>query len=360
LRRHERDTVSAWGTRVGLALAVLGVVGAAVFASSLRSLVHDGSRFGNDYDVVFGNGWFAPPTDLRTTLTGQPDVDGLMLMSAGFARHGDDTVELVGTQSVQGGLTPRLLSGRQPVGLDEIALGRLTAHRLGVGVDDTIELEGTAGSVTFTIVGLAVVPGLGINQGLGLGGILSLEALQALAPDSVVNAAAIDLTPAARADRAAVVARLSELTQIEPASAPLPAPIRNLSRVQRIPIVLSLLLLGLGIVTLVHALVIAVRARRRDLAILRALGADRGQVRRIVLWQATSMVAVPIVIGTPLGLLVGVRIFHVFAERTGAVATSTVPVLVVLAFMACLAIVANLAASAVRRNDQFGLALRTE
>ena len=45
----------------------------------------------------------------------------------------------------------------------------------------------------------------------------------------------------------------------------------------------------------------SMRNRRRDVAILRSFGADRGWIARAVLWQATLLTAVPVVIGVPAG-----------------------------------------------------------
>ena len=56
----------------------------------------------------------------------------------------------------------------------------------------------------------------------------------------------------------------------------------------------------------VSALVSSLRRRRRELAVLKTLGFSRRQVRATVAWQASTVAAVGLVVGIPLGLLVGV------------------------------------------------------
>ena len=57
----------------------------------------------------------------------------------------------------------------------------------------------------------------------------------------------------------------------------------------------------LALLTVSHGMLTSMRNRRRDLAILRSLGADRGWITRAVHWQATLLTALPVVIGVPAG-----------------------------------------------------------
>ena len=60
------------------------------------------------------------------------------------------------------------------------------------------------------------------------------------------------------------------------------------------------LLLGLTLVT-----ALSVRDRRRDLAIMRALGSGNRLLRATVAWQSLATLAVGLAIGVPLGVIVG-------------------------------------------------------
>ena len=68
-----------------------------------------------------------------------------------------------------------------------------------------------------------------------------------------------------------------------------------------------------------NALVIAVRRRRRDLAVLRTLGFTTGQVVRTVLWQASTVGVVAVLIGVPLGVIVGRWTWTLLTQHLGIV-----------------------------------------
>lgn len=90
-----------------------------------------------------------------------------------------------------------------------------------------------------------------------------------------------------------------------------------------------LALLAVG--TLVHVLVTGVRRRRRDLAMLKALGLVRRQVLGVVEWQAVALAATALLFGVPLGILAGRLSWAVFAASAGVSPAASVPVPLVLA-----------------------------
>jgi ABC-type lipoprotein release transport system permease subunit len=74
------------------------------------------------------------------------------------------------------------------------------------------------------------------------------------------------------------------------------------------------LLLAIGAVG--HALATAVYRRRHDMAVFRALGLTRMQIRATVAWQATTLALMGLIFGIPLGLVVARTLWRVVAERT--------------------------------------------
>ena len=83
----------------------------------------------------------------------------------------------------------------------------------------------------------------------------------------------------------------------------------------------------LAAVTVGHALMMAVRQRRLDLAVLHALGFTRHQVGRTVAWQASTVALLATAIGIPLGLVVGRLTWSAVAHQLGIVDVLVVPVL---------------------------------
>ncbi len=346
LTRHDG---SSGGVISQLALAVLvgGAVGATIFGASVNDLVSDHSRFGSDYDFAIGlDHDELSPSDLRGIYEDEPDVDGLMILTGEDVRVGDTTVGLVGIERVRGEIAPPVVAGRLPQGADEVALGRLTARHLDVGVGDSLDFVGADGNGTYRVVGVAVVPPIGGIDGVGQGGVVTSEGLLRLQSDPASDMAAIALRPGTPAGAVEQLVRLVEpegdLEQF--GSMDTPSSILNVTRVRHIPMYLAMLVGALMVLTLVHGLIVSIQRRRQDLAVLRALGGDRRFITGTVHWQATALTALPLALGLPLGLIVGSVVYRVFADRIGAVPDATRPIVVIVATVLALVAVANVGA----------------
>jgi ABC-type lipoprotein release transport system permease subunit len=341
LTRHDGSGGSSIGTLAALGLIIAGVVGAATFAVSLERLVSDRARFGSNYTFEVGDNSDLTAQDLRQALADDRDITGLMILTAAQVRDGETTLALTGVEHVRGDLAPRVTAGRLPAGPDEVALGRITARKLGAHIGDTRTFAGARGRGKFRVVGYAVVPTVGGNDGVGNGGIVTADALLRLEPEPTSTLAAIVVRPdVAEAARERISKRLdSEAGQEDP-----PGSIINIARVRRIPALLALLLAALALLTLAHTLIMSIQRRRRDLAVLRAIGADRHWISRAVHWQATLLTALPLIFGIPAGLAVGSVVFRVFADRVGAFPDPSIPVLLLASMTLALLVIANLTA----------------
>jgi ABC-type antimicrobial peptide transport system permease subunit len=133
--------------------------------------------------------------------------------------------------------------------------------------------------------------------------------------------------------------------------------------VQSVPYVLAGLLGLLVVLTIAQTLLSSLRARRRDLAVLRALGGPPRLLRRSVHWQATVVTLLPALIAIPLGLIVGRLVFKALADDIGAVDSAKYPSAAVLAVIAGVVVLANLVAmwpARLARRLSAAAALRTE
>jgi putative ABC transport system permease protein len=108
-----------------------------------------------------------------------------------------------------------------------------------------------------------------------------------------------------------------------------------------VPVILAGVFALLAVVTLLHGLVVSFNARRKDLAVLRALGADGSWVSRSVHWQASVLAAVPFVLGLPFGLVFGAVLFRGVITRLGAVPDPSLPLLALLITGVALVVLAN-------------------
>jgi ABC-type lipoprotein release transport system permease subunit len=96
------------------------------------------------------------------------------------------------------------------------------------------------------------------------------------------------------------------------------------------PALLAAALALAAVVALGLALVASVRRCRHDLALLRVLGFTDRQLGASVAWHASIAAAIGVVVGIPLGLVLGRWVWTLFAQQIGAVPVPTVPVWSVL------------------------------
>ena len=109
-----------------------------------------------------------------------------------------------------------------------------------------------------------------------------------------------------------------------------PGDIRDYASVRDTPLVLGALLVVLAVGTLAHVLLTGVRRRRRDLAVLKTLGLSRGQVLRLVAWQAGAFGCVALLVGLPLGVLAGRLAWAAFAGAAGIAPAPDIPLALIL------------------------------
>ena len=104
----------------------------------------------------------------------------------------------------------------------------------------------------------------------------------------------------------------------------------NLQSVDHLPLLLAGLMALFGVMTLGNTLVISVRRRRRDFAILRAIGFVRPQVAAVVAWQATTFALLALLVGLPVGIVGGRLAWSAIASGMGSASPAIVPLAVAL------------------------------
>ncbi len=142
-----------------------------------------------------------------------------------------------------------------------------------------------------------------------------------------------------------------------------PSDVEGLARLRSLPVVLaSLLVLVVG-VTVANAMVVAVRRRRRDIAILQSLGSTRGNVTTVGVWQGVTIGVTSLLFGVPLGVVVGRWFWTRLANGFGTLAEPVVPlpgVAVLVAVVLVLAAVSGLAPIRAGLRHQPATVLRSE
>ena len=144
----------------------------------------------------------------------------------------------------------------------------------------------------------------------------------------------------------------------------IPTSLVNFGEAVNFPLILGCVLAVFGVATLLHLLVVSVVRRRREMGLLKALGFVNLQIGATVLWQATTVALVGIVVGVPLGIVVGRVVWNAFATNLGAVPVAAVPGLTIAALAIGVLVVANalavIPAVTSARSRSVGQLLRTE
>lgn len=334
----------------GLAVAMAIVVACATFSGSLDRLIDDQSLVGMTWDVgARGGSGFASvdPGALRAAVRDESTFERVTGIGFYSGSVRDAAVPVVMVDPVKGSPWPPVVSGRAPAAADEVLIGRRTLDDLGLGIGDRITISFPmnfgpvdAASVkrvnqTYTVVGSAVTPAVGqpgqLTSKLGLGAVLPAAALGDLLPEAWWTNVLFDLRPGGRPDDAfdrfpeglpfGFGAPTEWFTSAAPAEISQAAGART-------AIWLGVGALGVAVVaTVIHALLGSVRQRRRQYAVLRALGFTRRQIRATVLWQSGAVLAPALIVALPLGIAGGRWLWKAFAEGVGIVVAPAVPVL---------------------------------
>jgi predicted lysophospholipase L1 biosynthesis ABC-type transport system permease subunit len=195
----------------------------------------------------------------------------------------------------------------------------------------------------FRVVGRAVFPDVGDIGQLGRGAFLTFGAVDGVGGPAPRNVALVKFTP--EADRAAAVTSLTHaIAPVPVASAALPRDLASFGRVDALPIAVAAILGIMAGAVLVYTLLTAIRRRRRDLAVLKALGFLRRDLARTVGVQSLTLAAVALVIGLPLGVLLGRVVWERFADWQGIPSVPTVSVIVLALVGVAVLVVAALIA----------------
>ncbi len=358
---------------VGAIVGVTGIVGALTFARGIDDATSNPERFGvfAQLEAYFGfNGEdFAPADQILPVIAQDPDVVSVNGDRNAVADSHDVDVTLFTIDPVDEPPPIVLLDGTAPTTADEVAIAPGTADDLDADVGDVIDLAGASGAHEVTVTGIAFVPE-GPHNEYDSGAWLTADGLDQIEKGFKFHFA--DVTVRDGADVDAVAARINravgeELGMPEGSEIVTPRGIPSraaeLERVGRLPLFLAGFLALLAVTAVGHAVATAVRRRRHDLAVLRAIGLTRGQTRRIAFVQATVLALIGVVIGIPLGVALGRSLWRSVAESTPVLHIDPLAV-VALAVIAPVAVaLANLLAawpSQRAARMRVGQILRTE
>ena len=334
-------------TVAGVAAGLAVVVAAVTFTGSLGRLIGDPALVGLSWDVG-GRASFdhVDVGQVRRLAEDDPTVERVTALSyGGGVTVNGTTVVLATLDPVKGSPWPPLVAGRVPAADDEVLVGRSTLDQLGIAISSTVtvavpagdpsRLEAAAVTKRVTVVGSAVAPTIGLggtdSPKLDIGVLASSQAIALPAAPSPVSVVLFDLAEGTPAGD--LVGRfpgglpVRGGTPTEWFTSAAPAEV-NQAEGARTVIWLGVASLGVAIIgSVVHTLLVSVRQRRREYAVLRALGFTRAQVRTTVLWQSGALVVLALALAVPVGVAAGRWLWTAFAKDLGIVADPAVPLL---------------------------------
>jgi hypothetical protein len=319
------------------AVALAVVAGTGTFIASLDATKAHPDRHGTAWDLSVG--WFTElgrADEGAAWLTAVPGVAAFSGAATTSSPVNGRMTDLLFLRADRGRVGPTVLDGRLP-GRGEIALGRSTFDALGVRIGDAVELTGAPDTppVRFRIVGSIVMNTAGLSVAVppDQGGVLDWSAAAMLFGEQAqfFTPQAFLIQLARDSDRAAVVAALSERFP-DAVTPPIePSDLANLRDIRSMPLALGAVVTVLGAGAVGHALLSAVRRRRHDLAVLKALGFTRGDAGTTIACQALTFAAIAIAFGVPVGLIAGRLAWSTAADRVGIIDRLEVPVLAISA-----------------------------
>jgi hypothetical protein len=315
-RGRGRNAVPVRPALIAAVAGVLGIVGAFTFRTGLDNAVGNVALAGTTWQrVALVTGIGGPSVDKPV-----PDLEHVPGLRAAaevyrtVADVGGESVSMWSYHPLVGTVRRVVTSGRLPTGPDETMMGVATAARVHAHVGSTIQVDGKALKVT----GLGFLPEeeghSAYDQGLWLTTdgfnrartheVSSHEVLADFRGVTVhVPPTVADLSGGGAPTRELAKALGHTAEEVDPAV--IPAAMSNLGSVRGLPLALGVFLVVLAIGALAHALVSSVARRRQELAVLRALGVTSRASRTMIAVHATVVGLVGVVVGVPLGLIVG-------------------------------------------------------
>ena len=317
-RGHGRSAVPVRPALLGAIAGVLGVLAAFTFSAGVSDAAANPARFGQTWQLesflgINGHD-FGPASRVLRTVGADPDVTGVDDARIGGAQSGRVSIESFTFDPVAGKPVPVVLtSGRMPAAPDEIVLAPVTASDLHAVTGSTVRLGGGTSPRAVTVTGIGYVP-TGPHNDYTNGAWLTPAGFDRIFRGArfafKFHVATVVLRPGA--DIGAVAQRLTATAKTVKGGENFGfAPLSPLPQVQMVrdvavlPLALSAFLAVLAIGAVGHVLSIAVRRRRHELAVLRALGLTRRQSRLVVVTQASLLAVIGVAFGIPLGVALG-------------------------------------------------------
>ena len=344
----------------GAVAGILGIVGAlglvrgidhALDSPRVAGQVFDGFLFPDDEEAI---------DPMERAANAEPLVQATALMIRRPFVVAGEGLPVYALESNKGGASFVVLEGSAPRSANEVAVAPSSLKAIGKDLGDTIVIE----DQRFRIVGTTLLPQTA-HSSFDQGAWLTPTGMDRVKEpgDRFGTEIAVIAKPGVSPEEVseAIAKRLPDGQPLD-----IPGPPQDvllLRNVRTLPRVLAGFLGLLGVAALGHALVTAVRRRRNELAVLRALGFRPAQNAMTIVWQATTVALIGLLVGVPLGIAAGRVSWRWVADSTPLLYVAPIAGLAIaLSVPGALAVANALAALPARRAARLRAVdvLRTE
>ncbi|HVJ97575.1 MAG TPA: FtsX-like permease family protein, partial [Acidimicrobiia bacterium] len=357
-QRREQAVTRITVASLAFVVATIAAVGATL--AGLDRVQHDARLVGATWDGYIQVNDPATDAQIEGALRTVKKIPGVDVVTRGgftpVPRPHSDSLMGVQLFDDPAALGPAIVAGRAPRTAHEVAMGGDEMRRFGVGIGGSFSFQpdDERQAETLQVVGQSVLvpplnydagPGDGMTATTALAELFGLPRNQAVPFLLVRFKDGVDPTVALDKAKQAVD---QAVNPDEPRAFAVTSRDRTVSdgirRVGTVPRGLMIFLAILGIVALVQLLLVSTRRRRVHIGVLRALGMTGKQVWSLTAVQSIAAAAVALVIGLPVGLLVGRVAWRWFADTLNVVPVATTPVATIVVMLVVTASVAVVAA----------------
>ncbi|MGI9625991.1 MAG: ABC transporter permease [Longimicrobiales bacterium] len=337
-RNKRRTALTASALSFGFVAAVLmiGLMGGIV-----EQMVVNGTEVATGQVQIHQAGFF-PERSIHETLGGRGGVDVAAVLTAvdsvdqvvgaaprvyggGLVSSGDETVGaiLMGIDAAREARVSQfgssLIEGQLPSG-GGVLIGVDMASDLGVGTGDEIVLvapaaDGSLGNDLFTVSGVFDLDSGAFDSRYALLDLVDLQNTMVL-DEGRIHEIAISVTRTRDADAVAgrvegAVTNLAEGLQTESWSGFLPQLYFFTSMASAANFMVAVIIFGMAVFGVANTMLLATYERKREFAVVRALGTDRRSVGRTVVYEGVLLGLISLVVGA---LLAGPLMVYLHAN----------------------------------------------
>ena len=316
------------------ALGVALFAGALGFAASLDNVQHSPAAHGWNWDLAAINSFGTIPDDALQSVLDAPGVDESAAFTTGPVTIAGTQVSALGIDPKAGAVYLTMSGGRAPLSANEIVLGASTLRTVNASLGDRIEVTTPSGDRTMTVVGVATFPAIGSarfgSMSLGDGAATIASVLPATDPTGRYSGVFLRLVSSG--SRAEQIDQLRELVASLGCTDPScflvdakPPQLAGYDDVRSMRLPLGVALASLVTLPLIYGIISTVRSRRRELAVLRALGMTGHQVSGVVILHAVVVACAAVLLGVVAGTLIANITWNLFAHSVGFESSVKVP-----------------------------------